>query len=268
MNKPLYAIQAARLTVLLCTSIALAACASGPSSTISLIPAETAEQTSKDGLFTQAIKWERTKPGCKGECPRLELDSLVFPGIPRLTELVDHALVVMTGLGNEGPPPYTNVAEYQEYFWRTAAPRDSVLLSSRARYRNSNLTVVELNTWQYFTGAAHGISATQFLNWHNATGKVLGLAQILQAGKHDQYVAALNDAHQRWLATNPDAQNDPQTYNRIWPFQASDNYGFTDQGLVVKYDSYQIAPYSAGQPELVIPYTALQGILRPEFLPS
>jgi len=38
--------------------------------------------------------------------------------------------------------------------------------------------------------------------------------------------------------------------------------------MVIKYDSYQIAPYSAGQPELLIPYEALKGILRPEYLPG
>jgi hypothetical protein len=38
-------------------------------------------------------------------------------------------------------------------------------------------------------------------------------------------------------------------------------------GVVVKYDAYAIAPYADGQPELLIPYTVLHGILRPAFLP-
>lgn len=247
----------------------LAACASGPSSNISLIPADQiAAQTSKDGLFTQAVKWEHTKPGCKGECPTLKLDSLIFPGVPKLTELVDHALAVMTGVSTTRIHPYDTVAGYQDYFWKTAAPRDSTLLAAKARYRNKYLTVIELNTWQYLTGAAHGISATQFLNWDNNRHLVLGLDEILQPGQQAAYVSALKEAHSRWLADNPDARRDPDTYARIWPFQPSENFAFTDQGLVVKYDSYQIAPYSAGQPELLIPYAALQGILKPEYMPA
>lgn len=246
----------------------LAACSSGPSSTISLIPAQTAQETSKEGLFTQAIKWERSKPGCKGECPGIEVNSLVFPGIPRLTELVDHALAMMTGVSASGVPPYATLLEYEQYFWRTAAPRDSTVLAAKTRYRNRDLTVVELDTWQYLTGAAHGISATQFLNWDNRTGKVLGLADIVQPGKTDAFNATLKAAHAKWLASSPDAQNDPEAYNRLWPFQVSNNFGFTDQGLVVKYDSYEIAPYSAGQPELIIPYGSLREILKPQFLPA
>ncbi len=257
-----------RLALTIIAASVLTACASGPSDNISLIPAETGEQTSKDGLFTQAVKWEHKKPGCEGDCPTVKLDSIVFPGIARLTELVDHALAVMTGVGSSGAPPYATIKEYEAYFWKTAAPRDSTLLAAKTRYRNKYLTVVELNTWQYFTGAAHGISATQFLNWDNATGKVLGLANVLENGKQDAYLAALKEVHAQWLATNPDAMNDPAAYNRLWPFQASSNFAFTDGGLLVKYDSYQIAPYSSGQPELLIPYSRLRGILRPEFIPT
>lgn len=256
-----------RLALMAASVLVLSACASGPSPNISLIPTEIAEQTSKDGLFTQAVKWEHKKPGCKGECPSIQLDSIVFPGIARLTELVDHALAVMTGIGHGEQPSYNTIAQYEAYFWKTAAPRDSTLLAAKTRYRNKYLTVVELNTWQYLTGAAHGISATQFLNWDNATGKVLGLANILEPGKQAAYTAALQAVHSHWLTQNPDAQHDPDAYNRMWPFQASNNFAFTDQGLLVKYDSYQIAPYSSGQPELLIPYSALQGILRPEYMP-
>lgn len=257
-----------RTAMLLAVCGLLTACASGPSSNISLIPVQTAEATSKEGVFTQPVKWEHTKPGCEGDCPKLTVDSIVFPGIPRLTELVDHALATMTGVGETGPAPYTTIAEYEAYFWQTAAPRDETVLAAKTRYRNRNITVIQLDTWQYLTGSAHGISATQFLNWDNDGGKVLGMADVLQPGQQDAYIAALKQVHRQWLAENPDAQRDPETYNRIWPFQPSNNFGFSDSGLIVKYDSYQIAPYVAGQPELLIPYSALQGILKPAYLPG
>ncbi|HEY9281544.1 MAG TPA: RsiV family protein [Eoetvoesiella sp.] len=264
------AAQAARLVLIALTgAVMLTACASGPRDNISLIPADqVAEQTSKDGLFTQPVKWERKKPGCDGECPTLKVDSIVFPGITKLSELIDHALAVMTGVGTLQAQPYDTIKQYEDYFWKTAAPRDSTLLSAKTRYRNKNLTAIELNTWQYYTGAAHGIAATQFLNWDNNAGQILGMAHILQPGKHQDYVAALRQAHSQWLAHQPDAQHDPATFNRIWPFQPSDNFAFTDAGLVVKYDSYQIAPYSSGQPELLIPYSSLQGILKLEYMPA
>lgn len=249
-------------------ALLVAGCASGPSSNITLIPDTTDQVTSREGLFAQPNKWKRSKPECRGECPTLEVDTLVFPGNPELTRLVDHALATMTGVGADRPQTYDSIADFEEYFWKVAGSRDSVLLASRLRYRSKYLTVIELDTWQYFTGAAHGIGATQFLNWDNARRGIIPLDAVLTPGGRDRFDAALRRAHAQWVQKQPDAQADPATWNRLWPFQASDNYAFTDQGIVVKYDTYALAPYSYGQPELLIPYAELDGVLRVDYLPS
>lgn len=267
MNPPLRSWL--RVALVATCAATLAACASGPRDNITLVPADQIEQESrKDGLFTQPLKYTHTKPDCKGQCPEIQVDSLVFPGVGILTELVDHALAIMTGVSSDQPQPYDTLEEYEAYFWQTAAPRDSTRFSAKARYRSRHLTVIELNTAQYLTGAAHGISATQFLNWDNHARKVLGMADILQPGAHGQFDQALKAAHSRWLANVPEAQDDLAAYSRMWPFQPSENFALTDAGVVVKYNSYEIAPYSSGQPELVIPYAELQEILRPAFLPG
>ena len=38
--------------------------------------------------------------------------------------------------------------------------------------------------------------------------------------------------------------------------------------VVLKYDVYSIAPYSEGHIELKIPYSRLNGILKPEWFPG
>ena len=246
----------------------LAGCSSGPSANITLIPDATDQITQRDGLFAQVVKRKLSKPDCKGECPTLEVNTLVFAGQPELTQLVDHALAMMTGVNEQGRPPYDDIAGFENYYWQVAGSRDSVLLSAQLRYRSQHLTVIELESWQYLTGAAHGIGATQFLNWDNARRKLVPLDQVLRQGGRPQFEAALRRAHGQWVAQHPDAQSDPATWSRLWPFQVSDNYAFTDQGLVVKYDSYELAPYSSGQPELLIPYSDLEGVLRVDYLPQ
>jgi len=245
----------------------LAGCASGPTSNITLIPDATDQVSSREGLFAQQVKWKRSKPDCKGECPTLEVDTLVFAGHPELTRLVDHALALMTGVNDDQAPPYSSIAGFEEYYWQVAGSRDSVVLASKLRYRSKYLTVIELDSWQYFTGAAHGIGATQFLNWDNARQTIVSLDQILAPGGRARFDDALRHAHARWLEKQPDVQADPETWNRIWPFQPSDNFALTDQGLVVKYDTYELAPYYYGQPELLIPYGELDGVLRVDYLP-
>ncbi len=260
-------LHAAFRPALLAAALFLTGCATGPKSDITLIPDATDQVSSRDGLFTQQNKWKRSKPGCEGECPTLEVDTLVFAGNPELTRLVDHALAIMTGVDAERPPPYDTIAGFEEYYWQVAGSRDSVLLAGKLRYRSKFLTVLELDSWQYFTGAAHGIGATQFLNWDNTRRGVIPLEAVLVPGGQERFQEALRRAHARWLETQPDYQADPDTWNRLWPFQASDNYAFTDQGIVVKYDTYELAPYSYGQPELLIPYGELEGVLRVDYAP-
>src|SRR5690606_25355404 len=139
----------------------------------------TDQVSSQDGLFAQNIKWKRSKPGCEGECPTLEVDTLIFAGNPKLTKLVDHALAMMTGVDQEQSPRHENIDAFEKYYWQVAGSRDSVLLASKLRYRSKHLTVIELNSWQYYTGAAHGIGATQFLNWDNAREGIVPLDQVL-----------------------------------------------------------------------------------------
>lgn len=249
-------------------SLAVAGCAGTQTSgDISLVPAKTGQETQRDGWFSQPLRYEHTLPGCSGQCPALTVDSLVFPGHPQLTSFVDHALATMTGVTADAPP-YDTIEQFERHFWKTAGPRDTVTLTANVRYANQYLTVLELASWQYLTGAAHGITATQFLNWDNRRQQPLGLNDILEPGGHPAYVQALRNAHAQWLGGHAPAAEDPENFTRLWPFQPSDNAAVTDQGLVVKYDSYQIAPYSSGQPELLLPYEALRGIIRPAFLPQ
>jgi len=61
--------------------------------------------------------------------------------------------------------------------------------------------------------------------------------------------------------------NDPQ-FVKDWPFQKTPNVALLKDKVVLKYDVYSIAPYSEGNVELSIPYSRLNGIIKPEWLPG
>jgi hypothetical protein len=267
LNRSPFSLRPALSIAALALTLGLAGCASGPKDDLSLMPAQLDQQTSRSGLFTQPVKWSRERPGCQGECPKLTVDSLAFPGHPRLTELVDHALAAMTWVDTQNPAPYDTLDSFEAYYWKTAASRDEVQLTARTRYRNERLTVVELDAGQYRTGMAHGITGSQLLNWDNTAEKALTIDNLLAPGARPAFDAALREEHTRWLDQHADAIDNRDNFNRMWPFASSDNVGLTDLGVLVKYQPYEIAPYAWGQPELLIPYERLRGVLRPQFLP-
>ena len=244
----------------------LGACA-GTGQQASVVPARVAQETQREGWFPQPETYQRVQPGCQGECPTLKVDSLVFPGHPELTRYINHTLANMAGIGEAPQDDFASLADFESHFWKTAGPRDEVVLSARVRYANRHLTVVQLDSWHYPTGAAHGISATALVNWRNGGQKALTLDDLLLPGKYAEFEKALRDAHALWLAGNPDARHDLGNYMRMWPFQPTRNVGISDAGLVAQYGSYEIAPYSGGHPELLVPFDRLRGILQPAYLP-
>ena len=82
---------------------------------------------------TESVKRELTKPGCRGECPRIVIDSVAFPGIAPLTQAVDRGLAGMTGVDANLQGNYRTIDEYVAYFWRTAQPRDRTDLQAKLR---------------------------------------------------------------------------------------------------------------------------------------
>lgn len=245
----------------------LAGCGTSPPENISLPSPGAAATASAGELDVDKIEWKREKPGCRDQCPQIDVESVAFPGDPALTGFVDHALAAMTELDTNVGVPYQTLAEFEPYYWRTARPRDQTVLRAQVLRQTGGLVVLELDSY-VFTGGAHGIPATQYINWDRGNSRPLSLGDVLEPGRSDAYVEALTRAHAEWLKTNPDAQDNPTAYNKLWPFMPSANYALGEDGLIVKYDAYSIAPYSHGQPELTIPYAELRGILRPAYLPA
>ena len=55
---------------------------------------------------------------------------------------------------------------------------------------------------------------------------------------------------------------------RNWPFVKTPNVALTTGGVVLKYNVSTIAPYALGLIEMTIPYSRLNGILKPELFPG
>ena len=89
--------------------LALAGCGSAPPANITLASPSSSTPEKVGDLSTERIKWASNKPGCEGDCPRIEIDSVAFPGIPKLTALVDHVLAYMTGTDANRRGPYLSL---------------------------------------------------------------------------------------------------------------------------------------------------------------
>lgn len=125
-----------------------------------------------------------------------------------------------------------------------------------------DLELFEVSSYLYL-GGAHGMPYAEYVLIDSKNKRRLTLDNLLIAAAKPKFEALAYEAYKNWIK---DYTEDVAEYEKSWPFSMTDNVSLNDQGMVLKYQSYAIAPYAYGQPELVIPYNKLAGILRPQYL--
>jgi hypothetical protein len=125
--------------------------------------------------------------------------------------------------------------------------------------RNAELAVIS-REWEYYTGGAHGMRSKNYYVFSLNDRRRLALNDIIQ----DDAKPALDnlvEAALRKLMEIPDWI--PLTEQGFFEDSVDklEDFFLTPQGLGFQWDPYEIAPYSMGIIELVIPYSELTGIL-------
>lgn len=95
------------------------------------------------------------------------------------------------------------------------------------------------------TGGAHGILNISFLNFDSKTGQRIQNNQIF------------NDAEAFKTLAHPffiDATKNKSLLIDYKQFELPTNIGYSEEGIVLLYNTYEIAPYSSGILELAIPF--------------
>jgi len=88
---------------------------------------------------------------------------------------------------------------------------------------------------------------------------------MLIKGKKPRFEALAHDAYKAWVKTVAD---DVSSYEKSWPFMLSDNVTLTETGINIRYQHYSIGPYAYGMPVLSIPYSQLDKVIKPHFIPK
>lgn len=116
-----------------------------------------------------------------------------------------------------------------------------------------------------YSGGAHGISVSSYYIFDLKYKKQLKLADILLPGQQSKLHTLVYDQFKAWVEAN-DATLDMAEYEKTWPFHLTDNFMLDKDGLQLQYQQYEIGPYVVGMPDFSVPYAALKGLVKPEYL--
>ncbi|HET8781352.1 MAG TPA: RsiV family protein [Pyrinomonadaceae bacterium] len=130
-----------------------------------------------------------------------------------------------------------------------------------------DLISVQFDIGSYYQGAAHPNSHTETLNYDLKNGKQLKLADLFQPGsKYLQTLSTycITDLKKQFKEKNAELLEDQLKEGAAPTAKNYESWTITKRGLGINFDSYQIAPYAAGPQFVMVPYSALKDLIKPD----
>lgn len=126
-------------------------------------------------------------------------------------------------------------------------------------YQDDKLLAFCMETYSY-TGGAHGYRSSHYLLFDTKKGALITREELIK--DVDGFTALAEQKFREHYASDTNTPLNEQGFMfENDQFHLPDNIGFTNDGLKLIYNPYEIAPYSSGQITLEIPYSEVNAFL-------
>ncbi|HEU4770298.1 MAG TPA: DUF3298 domain-containing protein [Pyrinomonadaceae bacterium] len=125
-----------------------------------------------------------------------------------------------------------------------------------------DLVSVKFEVSSYFQGAAHPNSSSTVLNYDLKNGKPLKLADLFKPGA--SYLQAISKYCIDDLKKKPGLAAQEINEGAAPTAKNYANWTITKRGLGINFDAYQVAPYAAGPQFVLVPYSVLKDLIKPD----
>lgn len=126
-------------------------------------------------------------------------------------------------------------------------------------YEDQHLISIQLNSY-VFTGGAHGYGSTHFLNFNRKNGEELERNDLIKNRDKFEDFAEMKFREQESIPANGSINSTGFMFERD-AFHLPENIGYTEEGLKLLYNPYEVASYADGVIELVLTYDEVQDYL-------
>lgn len=126
-------------------------------------------------------------------------------------------------------------------------------------FSNLRFVTMRLETSIYL-GGAHPGNTLFFYTADSQTGKLLTAANIF---KHESLPALQRLIRQKILTEYADGEDIFFEEGNDLPIPATHGVALGEKGVIIQYQSYEVAPYVAGQPACLLPYSEIKNSLTP-----
>ncbi len=126
-------------------------------------------------------------------------------------------------------------------------------------FEDRRMITIKLDTY-LFTGGAHGYGATRFLNFSKNKGSEIEDWELFNNKEDFERFAENKFRKQEKIPENKSINSTGYMFERD-SFYLPENIGFTEKGIKLLYNQYEVASYADGPIELVLPYKEVRKYL-------
>ena len=131
-------------------------------------------------------------------------------------------------------------------------------IETEKTYQSDDVITIAISTYE-FKGGAHGNDKIKFLNLNAKTGEKLTQKDIIE---NINDFKTLGKKHFIKSLKIEDDNLRMEDFFFGKPFQLPENIGFSDDGLVLLYNVYEVASFDQGYTEFVIPFEEVASYLK------
>lgn len=223
--------------------------------------------------FENEVFEKESKMPCKKDCPQITIDVPVAKNIPVVADSINKKiLVVVREIIDFGENPseakdYNSLADsfiasYEEMHKKF--PTETFGWEAKVRgnieYQSDQILNIKLDHYT-FTGGAHGYQGFRSLIFNPTTGKTIFSDELF---KNEIEFKAFAEKEFRKKYKIPAKANINATglmFERD-TFQLPQNIFYTEEGLLLYYNSYEAASYADGPKEILFPYEMVSKYLK------
>ena len=227
----------------------------------------------KELSFKNETFEKESKIPCKKDCPKITLDVPVAKNIPVVADSINKKIlsvlkeIIYFGEKPSDAKDYDSLAEsfiasYEEmhkkfpgetYGWEAK-------VKGNVEYQSDHILNIKLDHYT-FTGGAHGYQGFRSLIFNPNTGKTIFCDELFKNEKEFKAFAEKEFRNKYKIPSKSNINATGLMFEND-KFQLPQNIFYTDEGLLLYYNSYEAASYADGPKEILFPYDKISKYLK------
>ena len=224
-------------------------------------PGDSKPAITKDTLQYSYKVIKRKAPDCgnkpDSDCVVAQIRYPLFLNQKKLNDTISYRLITQFSILDK---PDNNLEHLADQFLK--AGKDFRLNSNSFIIREDSSILLAQVSGYRFLGGARGYYLVSFINWNTKAQREIALSDILKDG----HVQDLNSIAEKIFRKQENLAGDTPLKGYLFEngkFSLNNNFLITPIGLRFLYNQYEIKPYPAAEASLLIPYSQIESLLRP-----